>query len=134
VKNYFTEALLYQEANKVSKESLPEDDDSGNEIDSESEDDTLATFSCEPIVAYFNNSQCNNPIGDDDEWVIKENITFDYPESVKLFEFVDNISLHMPLLILSMTSTPAKCGEGSVFVVPPSKRSQLPIVSGRAHL
>ena len=35
VKNYFTNALLYQEANKVAKEPLLEDDDSGNEAKSE---------------------------------------------------------------------------------------------------
>ena len=79
MKNYFTDTLLYQEANKVSKESLPGDDDSGNEADLESEEDMPATFSFEPIVACFNNSQCNDPIGDDaDEWVINENATFDY--------------------------------------------------------
>ena len=133
MKNYFTDALLYQEASKASKEPLPEDDYSGNEADSEPEEDTPATFACEPIVEYFNNPQCNNPIGDDDEWVINENITFDYPESVDpesvdLFEFVDNNSLHMLLHMLSMTSTPVECAEGSVFVVPPSKRSQSPIV------
>jgi len=33
VENYFTDALLYQEANKVSKEPLLEDDDSDNEAD-----------------------------------------------------------------------------------------------------
>ena len=82
---------------------------------------TPATFSCEPIVAYFNNPQCNNPIRDDDEWVINENITFDYPESIELFEFVDNSTLHMPLPVLSMTSSPVECGEGSIFVVPPPK-------------
>jgi len=95
----------------VSKESLPEDDDSGNEADSESEEETQATLACEPIVVYFNNPQCNNPIADDDELVINENVTFDYPESVKLFESVDNSSLHMPLPVLSMTSTPVECGE-----------------------
>ena len=63
VENYFTDTLLYQEANKVSKESLPEDDDSGNEADSESEEDMPVTFACEPIVVCFNNPQCNNPIG-----------------------------------------------------------------------
>jgi len=63
-----------------------------------------ATFACEPIVACFNNPQCNNPIGDnDDEWVINENVAFDYLESVELFEAVDNSSLHMPLPVLSMT-------------------------------
>jgi len=33
MKNYFTDALLYQKANKVSNESLPEDDDTGNKAD-----------------------------------------------------------------------------------------------------
>jgi len=134
VKNHFTDALLYQEANKVSNESLPEDDDIGNEADSELEENTPATFTFKPIVACFNNPQCNNPIGDDDEWVTNENITFDYPKSVELFESVDNSSLHMSLLVLSMTSTSVECAEGSVFVVPPSKRSQSPIVFGRAQL
>ena len=67
VKNYFTDALLYQEANKVAKESLLEEDDSGNKVDSEPEEDTPATFSFKLIVAYFNDSECNNPIEDDDE-------------------------------------------------------------------
>ena len=53
VKNYFTDALLYQEANKVSKPLL-EDNDSGNEADSESEEDTPGTLSFKPIVAYLN--------------------------------------------------------------------------------
>ena len=54
VENYFTDALLYQEANEVAKEPLLEDDDSDNEVDSEPEEDTPATFACEPIVAYLN--------------------------------------------------------------------------------
>jgi len=123
MKNYFTDALLYQKANKVSKELFPDDDISGNDADSESEEDRPATFAYEPIVAYFNNPQCYNPIGDDDEWVINKNVMFDYPESVELFESVDNSSLHMSLHVLSMTSTSVECAEGSVLVVPPSKRS-----------
>ena len=81
-----------------------------------------------------------NPIGDDDEWVINENAFVypesvdDYPESVELFESVDNSSLHMPLPALSMTSMPVECGEESVFVIPPSKRNQSLIVFGRAQL
>jgi len=67
VKNYFTDAFLYQEIGKTSKELLPDNDDSGNEADSESEGDTPATLVGEPIVAYFNNPQCNNPSEDDDE-------------------------------------------------------------------
>jgi len=61
VKNYFTDALLYQKIGKVSKEPLPDNDDSGNEADLEFDGDTLVTLVGEPIVACFNNSQCNNP-------------------------------------------------------------------------
>ena len=71
---------------------------------------------------------------DDDEWVINENITFDYTESVDLFKSVDNSSLHMPLPVLSMTSMPVNSGEGSVFVILPSKRSKSAIVFRRAQL
>ena len=42
MENYFTDALLYQEADKTPEESLPDDDDSGNEADSESEADMPA--------------------------------------------------------------------------------------------
>jgi len=40
----------------------------------------------------------------------------------------------MPLPVLSMTSTPVECAEGFIFVVPLSKRSQSPIVFGKAQL
>ena len=131
VENYFTEAFLYQEANKIAKKSLPEDINSGNEADSEPEEDTPATFTFKPIVAYLNDPECNNPTEDDGEWVINENITFDYPVSADLFKSVDDTSLHMPLSMLSMTSTPIENGKESVFVVPSSKRNQSPIVFDR---
>ena len=108
-----------------------EDDDSFNEEDSESEEDTPATFAFKPIVAYFNDPKCNNPIVDDGEWVINENVTFDYPVSVNLFISIDNTSLHMPLSMLSMISMPIENDGGSVFVISPFKRSQSPIVFGR---
>ena len=76
VENYFSNALLYQEANKVAKELLLEDDDRENEADSESEEDTPATFAFKPIVSYVNDPRCNNLIEDDGEWVINENVTF----------------------------------------------------------
>ena len=71
-----------------------DDDDSGNEADLESEEDTPATFAFKPIVAYFNDPECNDPNEDDGEWVINENVTFDYPVSV------DDTSLHMPLSMI----------------------------------
>ena len=61
VKNYFTDTLLYQEVGETSKESLPDNDDSGNETDSESEADMPAILVSEPIIACFNNLQCNTP-------------------------------------------------------------------------
>jgi len=129
VENYFTDALLYQEANKVAKEPLLDDDDSGNEEDSEPEEDMPTTFAFKPIVAYLNNPECNNPIEDDEEWVINENITCDHPMSVDLYKSANDTSLHMPLSMLIVTSTPVENGEGSVFMVPPSKRNQSPIDS-----
>ena len=84
VENYFTDTFLYQKANEVAKGSLLEDDNSGNEADSESKKDTPATFAFKPIVAYFNDLKCNNPIEDDGERVINENVTFNYPVSVDL--------------------------------------------------
>ena len=83
VENYFTDAFLYQETSETSKEPLPDNDDSGNEADSESEGDTPATLIDEPIVACFNNPQYNIHSEDDDGWVINDNISFDYPASVE---------------------------------------------------
>jgi len=67
VENYFTGALLYQEADKVGKEPLLGSNDSDNEADSEPEEDAPAIFAFKPIVVYLNDSDCNNPIEDDDE-------------------------------------------------------------------
>jgi len=130
VENNITDAPLYQVANEVDKELLLEDDDSGNEADSELEEDTLATLDFKPIVAYFNNPQCNNSIEHDGEWVINENIIFDYPVSVVVFKSIDDSSIRMSSPMLSMTSTPIEDGKGSIFVIPTSQRSQSPIVFG----
>ena len=135
VKNYFTDAFLYQETGKTLKEPLPDNDDSGNEANSESKGDTLSTLVGEPIVACFSNPQYNNPSEDDDEWVINDNVTFGYPASVELLESVINSFLRMPLHKPSIPGTSAECAEGSVFVVPPSKRRrQSLIVFGRTRL
>jgi len=74
---------------------LFEDDEIGNEADSESEEDTPATFAFKPIVACLNDHECNNPIENDSEWVINKKVTFDYPVSVDLFKSADDTSLHM---------------------------------------
>jgi len=134
VENYFTDALPYQEVGKTSKESMPDDDDNGNEADSEFKTDMPVTLVDEPVITCFNNLQCNAPSEDEDEWVINDNISFDYPVSVELLESVKDNSLHMPLHKLSASSTPVEFIEGSVLVVPPSKEGQLLIVFGKAQL
>ena len=49
------------------EEPLPDEPDSGNETDSELENDTLVAFVFEPIVAYSGDSACNNDIAKDDD-------------------------------------------------------------------
>ena len=97
MKNYFTDALLYQEIGETSKESLPDDDHSGNEADSESEADMPAIVVSEPVIACINNPQSNPLTEDEGEWVINDNISFDYPASVGSIESITKGSLHMPL-------------------------------------
>jgi len=70
VENYFIDALLYQKSNKIAKKLLPEDVDSGNEANSEPEEDMPATFAFKSIVDYLNDPECNNPTKDDDEGVL----------------------------------------------------------------
>ena len=96
VKNYFTDALLYQETGETSKQPLPDDDDSGNEANSESKADVPSILINEPIIACLN-PQWNAPSEDEGEWIINDNISFDYPASVGLFESIMDSSLHIPL-------------------------------------
>jgi len=99
VKNYFTDSLLYREINEAAKKPLLDDADSGNEADSEFEEGTPTTFALEPIEAYLNDLECNNPIDDEGEWVINEDVAFDYSLNLDdVFNSADNSSLHMPLL------------------------------------
>ena len=134
VENYFTDALLYQEVDETSKETLPDNDDSGNEADSQSEADMPAIVVSEPVIACFNHPQCNALSEDKGEWVINDNISFDYPVSVKLLESIMDSSLHMPLHKSSASNTSVEFIEGSVLVVPPSKEGQLSIIFGKAQL
>ena len=51
VENYFTDSLLYREVNKVAKEPLLDDIDSGNEADLESKEDMPAIIALKPICS-----------------------------------------------------------------------------------
>ena len=97
VENYFTVSLLYKESNKGVKELLP---DSGNVVDSESEEDAPATLIFKPMVAYLENPDCNNPTENEGEWVLNEDVTLDYFLCLEDVLKSANFSpLHMPLLI-----------------------------------
>jgi len=87
----------------VVKKPLPNDIDSGNEADSESGDDLVASFDEEPIAAYFDNLYCNNSAENDSDWVFNANVNFNY--SVCLDDvntLVDMSPLQMPLPMLTM--------------------------------
>jgi len=79
------DSLLYQEDIEPLKQSLPDDVDSVNEIDSESEEDVPVTISIEPVVAYMNDYDRNNLAENEGEWVLNENIVFDYYLCLKMY-------------------------------------------------
>jgi len=91
-----------------------------------------ATFIIEPIIAYLEDSDCNNPAKNEGEWVLNENVAFDYSLCFEdVFKSVDISSLHILLPISKMACMHIEDNEGSVFIIPLSKRDQLPIVFNR---
>ena len=96
--NYFTDSLLYREVNKVIKELLSDSIDSGNAADSESEEDTHVAFAMKSIVTYLNESDSNDSVENDVEWVINKNVSFDSFVCLNdVLNSVKSSSLHMPL-------------------------------------
>ena len=78
----------------------------------------------EPIVAYLDDLDCNNPAENKDRWVFNENVVFDYFLCLEdEFKSVDISSLYMPLPISKMARIHIEDNNGGyVFIVPPSKR------------
>jgi len=114
------------------KQSLPDDVDSGNKAYSESKENVPAIFSIKSIVAYLNDPDCNNPSENEGEWVLNENVAFDYSLCLNyVFKSIDISSFFMPLPISKMACMHIEDNEGSVLIVPPSKRNQSPIVFSR---
>jgi len=117
----------------VVRKPLPNDIDSDNEADSELEDDPVVFFDEEPIIAYLNDLDCNNSADNDDEWVLNENVKFDYSLCCDdVNSPVDMSPLHMPLS-MSTTCMHIDENDGSVFVVPPSKKDQSLIIFGKVR-
>ena len=113
---------------------MPDDVDSGNEADSETEEDAPATINMESIVAYLDNFNCNNLTKNLGEWVLNEAVAFDYYLCLEdVFKSVDISFLHMPFPILKMACMHIEDNEGSVFIVSPTKRDQSLIIFGRSQ-
>jgi len=116
------------------EQSLPNDVDSGNEADSESEEDAPATINIEPIIAYLDDFDCNNLVENEGEWVLNETVAFDYSLCLEdVFIFVDISSLHMPLPISEMICIHITDNEESVLIAPTTKRDQSPIIFSRSQ-
>jgi len=98
VENYFTDSLLYKENGKVIKRSLLDNIDNGNEANLESGEDPTVSFNEETIVAYLDDPNCNNSADNGDEWVLNENVNFDYSLCCcNVNSPIDMSPLHMPL-------------------------------------
>jgi len=129
--NYFIDSLLYKENGKVIKISFPDDIDNGNEVDSESGEDPTVSFDEKMIKAYLDDSDCNNFADNGDEWILNEDVNFDYSLCYDdVYSPIDMNPLYMPLL-MSTACMHIEENDGFVFVVPSSKKDQSPIIFGR---
>ena len=122
MEKYFTDSLFFKENDEVVEKSLPDDIDSGIESDSESGEDPEVSFDEELIVAYLNDLDCNNSADNGDEWVLNENVNFDY------FLYYGDVNspidispLHIPLP-MSTACMHIEENDGFVFLVPSSKK------------
>ena len=131
VNNYFTNSLLQEEA---TEEPLLNEPDSSNEADSELENNAPVTFVSKPIVSYLCDSTCNNDTAEDDsEWVLNEDVTFDYSYYLDISETTYPNSLHMPISIMMKACTYIEDGDRAIFIISPSQEDQSSIIFGRIH-
>jgi len=110
---------------------LPNDIDNDNKADSESRDDPEVSFDEESIIAHLNDPDYNNSADNDDEWVLNENVNFNYSLCCDdVNNHVDMSPLHIPLP-MSTVCMHIEENDKSVFIVPPSKKDQSPIICGQ---
>ena len=75
VENYFTDSLLYQDSLKTGKNTQPEEPDSGNEANVESEAKDECLWELNPLVMSINKLYVTNDAG---EWYINEELDLAY--------------------------------------------------------
>jgi len=91
----------------------------------------MVSFDEETIIAYLDGPDCNNSADNRDEWVLNENINFDYSLCCDdVNSPIDMNPLHKPLP-MSTTCMHIEENDRSVFVVPSSKKDQSLIIFGR---
>ena len=64
VENYFTGSLLYQDSLETNENPQPEEPDSGNEADTESEAEEECLWELNPLVTSINKLDVNNLAND----------------------------------------------------------------------
>ena len=78
VKNYFTDSLLYRDSHKTNENPHPEDPDSGNEADTETEPEEECLWELNSCVTSINNFNFNNTTNVEGEWFINKNLDLVY--------------------------------------------------------
>jgi len=84
----------------------------------------VVSFDEEPLVAYFDNSDCNNSAENDGEWFLNENINFNYSsclDDVNSPVDMNPLYMFLPMLTACMQ---VEDNDGSAFVVPSLKKDQ----------
>jgi len=91
----------------------------------------MVSFDEEMIIVYLDDPDCNNSADNGDEWILNENVNFDYFLCCDdVYSPIDMSPLYMPLP-MSTACMHIEENDGSVFVVPSSKKDQSPIIFGR---
>jgi len=130
VENYFTDPLLYTE---TTEEPLPDEPDSSNEADFEPENDACY-FYLRANCSLLGDSACNNNVDEDDgEWVLNEDVSFEYFCCLDVPETTYSNSLYMPISTTMKTCTYIKDGDGAIFIVPLSQEDQSLIIFDRIY-
>ena len=78
VENYFTDSLIYQDSLEADKNPKPEEPDSCNEANVESEAEEECLWELNPLVTSINKLDINNTANDVGEWYINEKLNLAY--------------------------------------------------------
>jgi len=146
VKNYFTDSFLYQDSLETNKNSYPKEPDSGNEADTEPEEEEYL-WQINPLVTSIDKLGFNTTTNVEGEWFIDENLDLAYfsafaSDSVPLDTSIDVdsdpssaintlTSLHAPVKSFLMVREKIRDVHNALFKVSTKQKDQKPILFGR---